>query len=69
VGHHYLPQEYLKAFQTSANVGEIWLYDKGSRRPYAAHPESRSVCQGYDDDVEQRLAEIEGRTNTVLKQD
>jgi hypothetical protein len=32
----------------------------------------RKVAQSakfYDDDVEQRLAEIEGRTNTVLKQD
>ena len=68
MGQHYVPQEYLRAFQTTANVGEIWVYDKKTREERVLP--IRAVAQSpgfYDDDVEVELSRIEARANRALR--
>ena len=31
MGHHYLPQHYLRCFSTPDNPDYIWMYDKSSK--------------------------------------
>src|SRR5688572_8703709 len=56
MGHHYLPQRYLRGFQASAAPGAIWMYDKqaGTRKrvPIKEVAQARGF---YTADVEDRL--------------
>jgi hypothetical protein len=63
-----VPQEYLRGFQMSDNVGEIWLYDKKDRVDRVVPIKKAAQSPGfYDDDVERRLAELEGEAHAALK--
>src|SRR4051794_19577314 len=68
MGHHYVPQEYLRAFETPTTSGEVWAYDKttDSAKPLPI----KAVAQArdfYDVDVERQLSAIEGPAHAVLQ--
>ncbi len=68
MGHHYVPQKYLKGFAETGNPDAIWMYDKKLRQ--FTNPGIKSVAQEsgyYDNDVEQQLSElVEKPANKVL---
>src|SRR5687767_3161923 len=68
MGHHYVPQKYLRGFAETRNLDAIWMYDKRLRQ--FTNPGIKSVAQEsgfYNNDVEQQLNElVEKPANTVL---
>lgn len=68
MGHHYVPQRYLKGFQTREGRGCIWMYDKttGTRKLLPI----KQVAQAggfYEDEVERSLnEEVEKPGNDVI---
>lgn len=68
MGHHYVPQEYLRGFEAKEDPGLIWMYDKMSRDfrkvPMAAAAQATGF---YDPDTERRLNEVvEGPAHAAL---
>ncbi len=67
MGNHYVPQYYLKGFQTSATPGCIWAVRDG-REPFLVSVSN--IAQEnrlYSPDLEQQLAnEVEGPANEVI---
>jgi hypothetical protein len=70
MGHHYVPQEYLRGFASSGDPGLIWTYDKKTH--FCRCLPIRNVAQEpkfYDPDVEAELAQrLEGPANIILAQ-
>ncbi len=70
MGHHYVPQEYLRAFAISADLGMVWTYDKKDHS--CKRLPIKKVAQApnfYDADVEAELAQkLEGPANIILSQ-
>ena len=68
MGHHYVPQKYLRGFAEIGNPDAIWMYDKKLRQ--FTNPGIKSVAQEsgfYNLDVEQQLNElVEKPANKVL---
>jgi hypothetical protein len=68
MGHHYVPQEYLRGFSDPNDPCTIWMYDKQSGR--FAHPSIKKVVQEagyYTEEIERQLSEIvEKPANKVL---
>ena len=68
MGHHYVPQEYLRGFAASEQPGTIWMYDKQTQA-FKRIP-IRAVVQEadfYDQHTEAELnSAIEGPAQTVL---
>lgn len=68
MGHHYVPQKYLRGFAEIGNDEAIWMYDKKLRK--FTNPGIKSVAQEagfYSEEVEQQLNElIEKPANRVL---
>jgi hypothetical protein len=68
MGHHYVPQKYLRGFAETGNADAIWMYDKRLRQ--FTNPGIKSVAQEpgfYTDDAEQQLNElVEKPANKVL---
>ena len=68
MGHHYVPQKYLRGFAEPGNDEAIWMYDKQLRK--FTNPGIKSVAQEagfYGEEVEQHLSElIEKPANRVL---
>jgi hypothetical protein len=68
MGHHYVPQKYLRGFAETENPDAIWMYDKKLRQ--FTNPGIKSVAQEagfYNNDVEQQLNEwVEKPANKVL---
>jgi hypothetical protein len=59
MGHHYVPQKYLRGFAEKRNPNAIWMYDKKLRQ--FTNPGIKSVAQEsgfYSNDVEQQLNEL-----------
>jgi Protein of unknown function (DUF4238) len=67
MGHHYVPQYYLKGF--SLDGRRIWAFDKADRRVFSTQVKSIANETGfYSSDVERQLANnVEGPANEVLK--
>lgn len=68
MGHHYVPQRYLRNFQDNSAPGSLWLYDKrdGGVRPAAIKSVSQ-VKKFYPPEVEARLAcEVEVPGSKVI---
>lgn len=68
MGHHYVPQEYLRGFEVPDEPGLIWMYDKVSRL-FSKLPIETVVQEVgyYDGDTERELSEtVEGPANSVL---
>jgi hypothetical protein len=54
MGHHYLPQFYLRGF---TNGNTIWVHDRLERRSFPSQPKSiANENKLYTDDIEQHLA-------------
>jgi hypothetical protein len=69
MGHHYVPQQYLRAFQTLSGDDEIWTYDKRDRKSRVLP--IKVVAQSpkfYDEDVERELGKMEATANKYLKE-
>ncbi len=68
MGHHYVPQQYLKGFEASDEPGAIWTYDKKTHR-FARIP-IRVVAQEagyYDPEIEEELSKlVEGPGHSSL---
>ena len=68
MGHHYIPQYYLKGF-ASPGGDMIWVYEKGGSLKFPAN--IKKIAQKtnyYSTEVERYLAnEIEGPANSVIK--
>ncbi len=67
MGHHYLPQYYLKGFtETVDNM--LWAYEKGTGKKFNTQIKSlANITDFYSQETEQYLAnDIEGPANAVL---
>jgi hypothetical protein len=68
MGHHYVPQKYLRGFAEPGNPDAIWMYDKKLRN--FTNPGIKSAAQEsgfYSAEVEQQLTEfVENPANRVL---
>lgn len=68
MGHHYIPQYYLKGF-TPPDNDMIWVYEKGGSLKYSAN--IKKIAQKtnyYSPELERYLAnEIENPANSVIK--
>ncbi|WAC08087.1 MAG: DUF4238 domain-containing protein [Thermodesulfobacteriota bacterium] len=67
MGHHYLPQYYLKGFtETPDNM--LWAYEKGTGNKFNTQIKSlANITDFYSEETEQYLAnDIEGPANEVL---
>jgi hypothetical protein len=54
MGHHYLPQFYLRGF---ADGNTVWVHDRQDRRSYPSQPKSiANENKLYSDEIEQHLA-------------
>ena len=75
--HHYVPRFYLRGFSDPNLQNEqLHVIDKGERRHFVTTPPNiasqrdfnRINIQGHSmDEIERHLAQIEGRTSTVLR--
>lgn len=67
MGHHYLPQYYLKGF-TETNDNILWAYEKGTGNKFNTQIKSiASISDFYSKETEQYLAnDIEMPANAVL---
>ena len=67
MGHHYLPQYYLKGF-TETNDNMLWAYEKGTGNRFNTQIKSlANISDFYSQETEQYLAnDIEGPANAVL---
>ena len=66
MGHHYLPQFYLRGF-TEGNT--VWVHDRLERRSFPSQPKSiANENKLYSDDMEQHLAnEIEDPAKSAIE--
>jgi len=67
MGHHYLPQYYLKGFTETVD-NKLWAYEKGSGVKFNTQIKSlANLTDFYSEETEQYLAnDIEGPANEVL---
>jgi hypothetical protein len=68
MGHHYVPQGYLRAFESKPDSGLIWMYDR--KTGHGAQVPIKVVAQSpdyYEEDVEQQLSAVEGPAHTALR--
>ena len=68
MGHHFVPQAYLRAFQDCTSPGMIWTYPR-AKPPRLASIEKVAQASGfYDPQTEAELnAVIEAPANPVLE--
>ena len=70
MGHHYVPQHYLRGFEAAEEPGTIWAYDKVLHR-FTRVP-IKTIAQEaefYDEQVERELSErLEGPAQKCLSQ-
>jgi len=68
MGHHYLPQYYLKGFVTSTDDDLLWAYEKGTGKKYCTQVQSiANITNLYSPKLEHFLADkIEAPANVVL---
>lgn len=66
MGHHYVPQYYLRGFSLDAN--SLWVFDKKERRAFETQAKSIAhETDFYSEDVERYLADkVEDPANAVL---
>jgi len=68
MGHHYIPQYYLKGFADKTNTSQIWVYEKASEKvKFLPINNVAQACRYYSNEVEKNLANIEKEANKVLK--
>ena len=69
MGHHYVPQRYLRNFQDTTDMGKIWLHDKERLSPRSASIKWVAHSKGYySEETERRLAtEVEGPGSDAIE--
>jgi hypothetical protein len=69
MGHHYVPQQYLRNFEDPNRRGFIWLHDKKGGNPRSVPIKKVAQEKGfYDKETEKILAsEVEKPANSVMK--
>lgn len=69
MGHHYVPQEYLRGFADPGDRGMIWMYDKHLHHFVRVSIRSAAQQAGYyNADTEKQLSElVEGPAHKVLQ--
>lgn len=67
MGHHYLPQYYLKGF-TESEDNMLWAFEKGNGNNFNTQVKKiANIKKFYSEEIEQKLADdIEGPGNIVL---
>lgn len=67
MGHHYVPQAYLRAFESTPDSGLIWMYDRrtgtGTEVPIKVIAQSPDY---YEEQVERELSAVEGPAHAAL---
>ena len=68
MGNHYVPQQYLKGFESPTDPGEIWTYDKKLQQfRLIPIPRVAQEANYYDAKTEKELNElVEGPAHAVL---
>lgn len=68
MGHHYVPQRYLKNFEAVGHPGCIWMHDKKDAIARCIPIKNTAQAPGYySNDDESRLAnEVEGPANDLI---
>lgn len=68
MGHHYVPQRYLRNFEARGQPGFIWLHDKQGGKPTLAAIAQVARSKGfYSPETEDALArEVERPANAVI---
>jgi hypothetical protein len=68
MGHHFVPQAYLRGFQDASRPGFIWVQSRRGSNPRSAAIDDVAQSRGfYDPETEHMLAEsVEGPANPVL---
>ena len=67
MGHHFVPQAYLRAFQSPNNPGMIWVYPRNGDPRLASIKNVAQASDFYDEDVERELnALVEAPANPFL---
>jgi Protein of unknown function (DUF4238) len=68
MGHHFVPQRYLKGFQDRTAPGNIWMYDKAGRTANRLPIKQVAQAPGfYKEEVETALnVEVEIPGNDVI---
>jgi hypothetical protein len=66
MGHHYLPQFYLRGF---ADGNTVWVHDRKDRRSFPSQPKAiANENRLYSEELEQHLAnEVEEPANSAIK--
>jgi len=69
MGHHTVPQRYLRNFEITGKEGFIWLFDKqGTGTREVSIEKVAQQRRFYDQDVERQLAEaIEKPGNLAIR--
>jgi hypothetical protein len=69
MGHHYIPQRYLKNFEVPQSDGSIWMFDKVSKR--GKQVRIKAIAQEtdfYEPEIEVALNEaVEKPANPVIQ--
>ncbi|MFC1614100.1 DUF4238 domain-containing protein, partial [Gemmatimonadota bacterium] len=67
MGHHYIPQYYLKGFSES-DSNLLWAYEKGVGNKFRTQIKKiANITKFYPTETEKYLAEkIEGPANSVI---
>jgi hypothetical protein len=66
--YHYVPQFYLKNFQTPIEQNMIWCFDKVTSRTFRADIRKIGCGKGfYDEDSEKYLSNLESQISPVCK--
>jgi hypothetical protein len=68
MGHHFVPQAYLRGFQDPLKPGFIWVQSRRQSSPHPASIEDVAQSRGfYDAETETLLASsVEGPANPIL---
>lgn len=69
MGNHYVPQEYLRGFETSESSRHVWMFDRKSREwAYAAIKQVAQERAYYSPGIESQLArQIESPGHAALR--
>jgi hypothetical protein len=69
MGHHYVPQEYLRGFRNKPDEDTIWMYDKQIKNFNSLRIKSVAQSAGFYTPVEERQLNelVESPANPVLR--
>ncbi len=67
MGHHYVPQQYLRAFESQPGSGLVWMFDRQSKVTKEVPIKgSAQAPDYYEPEIERQLSAIEGPAHAAL---